>query len=351
MPPADRRAALRDAFRDLKQAAAALPALVEAFGEHLREQEDAFDASRLDADAREQRARTEADRVEQAHAAALVRATDAADESGRVAVEMERDLDEARARLAEHTARSEAALAAEQSESVRLRDRIARLSAEVERLMAERAAVPLAARPSRAKSTEPAASARTPKPAAPKPARKQAGPKEPAPDIDTVPPRPASAAPVAPPEAALPESRPAPAGPSPPEMAAAPVPAETVLADVFRAWCRAARPVVGRVEFFTEHVRQAIPGAFVSAVYRDANSQAQPVTFRARGGSSPVEYWLVSHAGRHALLPQPLGAQQFRELAPCMDGAATPAALREVEPAEVRPVGDQFELVRAGRVA
>ena len=134
-------------------------------------------------------------------------------------------------------------------------------------------------------------------------------------------------------------------------MAAAPVPAETVLAGVFQAWCLAARPVVGRVEFFAEHVRQAVPDATVAAVYRDANSQAQPVTFRARGGSSPVEYWLVSHAGRHALLPQPLGAQQFRELAPCMDGAATPAALREVEPAEVRPVGDQFELVRAGRVA
>ncbi|HEX9952048.1 MAG TPA: hypothetical protein VGB53_09790, partial [Rubricoccaceae bacterium] len=141
-----------------------------------------------------------------------------------------------------------------------------------------------------------------------------------------------------------------PAVPVPP-VPAEPTVAETAVADVFRAWCRAARPVVGRVEFFAEHVRQTVEGASVSAVYRDANSQAQPVTFRARGGSSPVEYWLVSHAGRHALLPQPLGAQQFRELSPCMDGTATPAALHEIEPAEVRPVGEQFELVRPGRVA
>ncbi|HEX8298243.1 MAG TPA: hypothetical protein VF594_03710 [Rubricoccaceae bacterium] len=330
-PPDDRRERLSDAYRDLRDAAAAVPPLVTALGRLISEQDKAL----REAEAREQLARTDAERAAQEHAAALDKVTQAADESARAASETERDLDEARGRLAEHTARAEGALSAERSETARLHATIERLSAEIDHLKAERAAAPSAARPPRPKPTgAPDESERAPKPPADaRPARKQTALKP-------------SGTEAVPPQAE-------------PDLLAEPTDAvspgstggEPAVAAVFQAWCLAARPVVGRVEFFADHVRQAIPGASVSAVFRDANSQAQPVMFRAQGGASPVEYWLVSHAGQHALLPQPLAAQQFRELAPCMDGTATPAALREVEPAEVRPVGDQFELVRPGRVA
>ncbi len=126
---------------------------------------------------------------------------------------------------------------------------------------------------------------------------------------------------------------------------------DATLASVFQAWCAAASPVVGKVAFFAGEAARTFPDATVAAVYRDANSQALPVTLRLSGGSSPVEHWLVAAEGRHWLLPQPLSGQQFRELAPCFEGAATPAALASVRPAEVRAVGAEFEVVRPGRVA
>ena len=123
------------------------------------------------------------------------------------------------------------------------------------------------------------------------------------------------------------------------------------LAEAFRAWCGAATPVMGKVEFFAGHIRAALPGATVVAVYRDVQSQAVPVRLERTSGNIPVEHWLVVLDGRRWLLPQPMAAAQFRELAPCFDGTATPATLAAIVPAEVRVVGDRYEVPTPGRVA
>ena len=135
-------------------------------------------------------------------------------------------------------------------------------------------------------------------------------------------------------------------------QATEPVPAEgAVVQNVFLAWCRDARPIVSQVRFFAEAVRRALPDATVDAVYRDANSQASPVTLRPSGGASPVEYWRVGVGGQHWLVPQPLGPAQFRELAPCLSGTATPATLARLLPARLVASGDVFTLDRPGHVS
>lgn len=123
------------------------------------------------------------------------------------------------------------------------------------------------------------------------------------------------------------------------------------LGETFRAWCRAATPVMGKVEFFAGHLREQVPAATVFAVFRDVQSQAVPVRLERTSGHIPVEYWLVALDGRHWLLPQPITAAQFRELSPCFEGHATPTALAAIVPAEVRVVGDRFEIPQPGRVA
>jgi hypothetical protein len=125
---------------------------------------------------------------------------------------------------------------------------------------------------------------------------------------------------------------------------------EDVLAQQFLEWCWRSGGVLGRIERFAEALHQALPGAAVARVYRDADSPARPVELRAGGGASPVEYWAVSADGRHWLLPQPLSAGQFRELPPCFEGAAAPRELRDVVPAALRPSGAGFTLDVPGRV-
>ena len=133
---------------------------------------------------------------------------------------------------------------------------------------------------------------------------------------------------------------------------AEPVSAEVArIEDVFRTWCRDARPVVSQVRFFAEAIRRVLPEATVEPVYRDAYSQASPVVLSAHGGASPTEYWCVGVGGRHWLVPQPLGPTQFRELAPCLSGVATPATLARLQPAGLHARGDTFTLTHAGTVS
>ena len=332
MPDDARRDALRDAFRQMKAAAAALPGLVESFGARLAEQETAVNAAQ--SGERERRAAAEADRNAQAQAAAVRKAEHAADESAQAAAAIEAELERATAAFADERTRLAAKLREADGE-------IQRLRAELERLTAATPEPPAGPKPARQKRTasmsaEVPAGARTPLPKAAQ-AKKVAT-------------TPVEAAARAPSRTKVPRNaKLVPADATVGSPAAAPV--EAAVAEAFRAWCAAASPVVGKVAFFAGHIRQAMPEASVAAVYRDANSQAHPVALRLSGGSSPVEYWLVAADGRHWLLPQPLGGPQFRELAPVFDGAATPAALAEIRPAEVRAVGDGFELVRPGHVA
>ena len=344
MPDDARRARLNQAYADLKRAAEAVPAAVAAFKSVVVEQETAFNAAQ--SGEREHRAAAETDRAVQAQAAAVRKAEHAADESAQAAAAVEAELDRATAAFADERARLVAKLRDADDEIRQLRGELERLAAA----KPEPPAGPKPARPRRAASmsAEAPAGAQTPASKAARAKKVATTPVEAtarAPSQTKVPsPRKAAA-----PKPALRDTEPAEEIGTAVPAAAAPV--ETAIAEAFRAWCAAASPVVGKVAFFAEQVRQSVPEAAVAAVYRDANSQAHPVALRTAGGSSPVEYWLVAADGRHWLLPQPLGGPQFRELAPVFEGMATPATLAEVRPAEVRAVGDGFELVRPGRVA
>lgn len=145
-------------------------------------------------------------------------------------------------------------------------------------------------------------------------------------------------------------------------MAAAPAPimqapAPPVLspaddaAVAFADWCRRATPMMSKVDFFANALAERLPGTSVRAVYRDLNSQAEPVRFDGSGGASPAEFWLVTVGGEALVFPQPLNAHQFRDLTRIFDGTATPASLASVVPARVRDEGAAFALVTPGRVS
>ncbi len=331
-PTDDRRDRLRASYDDLSRAASSLSAAVDAFKTHLAEQETALNDARS-ADAL-RRLEAEIARLEAQHAADMRQVEAAADESAQAATLLEAERDEANRvraavekRLAAAEAERDAARATLDAERHAADADLQRLKADVAVARAERdAARAEASAPRSGQSAAPPAAGPTVQPVGsatvkvvPPAAKARATP-------DAVPPEPV-----------------APSDPAPSAMG------ETI-AGAFRAWCAAASAVVGKVGFFAEALRQVMPGAAASAVYRDANSQAQPITF-GLGGSSPVEYWLVAAEGRHWLFPQPLSPGQFRELAPCFDGTATPAALAAVRPAEVRSSGDRFELGQRGRVA
>ena len=135
------------------------------------------------------------------------------------------------------------------------------------------------------------------------------------------------------------------------------VPAAPALAPVeaaaqaFADWCRQGTPMMSRVEFFSADLGGRVPGATARAVYRDLNSQAEPVRFDAAGGASPAEFWLVTAGGEALVFPQPLNAHQFRDLTRIFDGTAAPASLGSVAPARVRDEGATFALVTPGRVS
>ena len=347
-PPDDRRTRLRDALRELKASAAALPELIAAFEERLAEQEGALNAALRDA--------------EQAHhgrdaALGQIREGESGAEAVKARLVATHAADLAAAgRRTEEAAQSATALADDVEAAVQAFAEAQRaFGAERDRLAADLRAAQDDARRYReerdwlareALYAEKASTARHPAPTPAKPA--VAGRKSPAKSSAAESPTPAPPA--------LPESVSADAVPEPLQSelspaAAVPSSVEAAIAEAFRVWCIAASPVVGKVEFFGSHLRQILPGATVSSVYRDVNSQSMPVVIRRTSGVIPVEHWLVVADGRHWLLPQPLGGAQFRELAPCFEGSAAPATLAHVRPADVRAVGDQFELTRAGEVA
>ena len=136
--------------------------------------------------------------------------------------------------------------------------------------------------------------------------------------------------------------------PSAPPAAQSPADAA---ASTFADWCRRATPMMSKVDFFANALAERVPGARVQAVYRDLNSQAEPVRFDAAGGASPAEFWLVAVGGEALVFPQPLNAHQFRDLTRIFDGTATPATLGSVVPARVRDEGAAFALVAPGRVS
>ncbi|HEX8298244.1 MAG TPA: hypothetical protein VF594_03715 [Rubricoccaceae bacterium] len=119
---------------------------------------------------------------------------------------------------------------------------------------------------------------------------------------------------------------------------------------VFTAWCRRNRALVSRPYLFASFLTQHAEGVEVevTTVYRDRAAAAP--TFRGESIDG-VEHWLVRLGPALLVLPQPLSAQQFRELAPVFDGDATPETLAQVVPAEVAAEGAAYVLRAPGRVA
>ncbi len=117
----------------------------------------------------------------------------------------------------------------------------------------------------------------------------------------------------------------------------------------FAAWCRRNRALVSRPYLFATFLKTAAGGMAVEVtpVYRDR--AASVPTFRAEAVDG-VEYWLVRIGPATVLLPQPLSASQFRELAPAFDGQATPETVASVVPADVVAEGSSHLLAEPGRV-
>ncbi len=143
---------------------------------------------------------------------------------------------------------------------------------------------------------------------------------------------------------------------APPAPAVMPQPSPAVspadaAASAFTDWCRRATPMMSKVDFFSNALATSVPGARIQTVYRDLNSQAEPIRFDTRGGASPAEFWLVSVGSDALLFPQPLTGTQFRDLTRVFEGAATPQTLGQIAPARVRDEGGSFVLVHPGRIS
>lgn len=160
------------------------------------------------------------------------------------------------------------------------------------------------------------------------------------------------------PRPSAPRPAPRPVAEAPPAEATRPAPPPAPPAEpptiesVYRTFCRAAGGLNSRVEIFASTLSAAFPTSDVRTVYRDADSPARPVVLTTeRQGNSAVPFWAVSVEGRHLLVPQPMGADQFRELAPCFTGQAAPASLAEIEPAALATLGGGFVLDAPGHVS
>lgn len=139
--------------------------------------------------------------------------------------------------------------------------------------------------------------------------------------------------------------------PTPTPAPTAPRSAADAVADTFVAHCTQAGGLVSRPELFAQQLAGLLPGATVEVVYRDLDTPARPIAFDAVGGNSPAAHWLVRAGLDLLLVPQPQGAQQFRDLAPVFEGQAVPASLLYVTPARVTAQGMAYVLTQPGRVA
>ena len=127
---------------------------------------------------------------------------------------------------------------------------------------------------------------------------------------------------------------------------------EQVVADAFARWVRKGGGLVGRALVFQNELREALPQALVTPVYRDA--KAPTLVFSTDAPPNPVEYWLVRTDKHVFLLPQALSAQQFREVDDRCFGGKTPApsAVARVRPAVMAESGPgSVTLQRAGEIA
>lgn len=139
--------------------------------------------------------------------------------------------------------------------------------------------------------------------------------------------------------------------PAPPRVEAPPETGPAALAaTAFVSWCTRNRALVSRPYLFAAFLKGEAGGAEVEVtpVFRD-RAMAAP-TFRSQTVDG-VEHWLVRVGSATVLFPQPLSSAQFRELAPCFDGQATPETLTSVRPARVAAEGGVHVLKEPGRVS
>lgn len=137
----------------------------------------------------------------------------------------------------------------------------------------------------------------------------------------------------------------APLGSSPDPRAQ--TPADPSVAGQFVAWCRENTLMVNRVHLFEARLQNVAPGVRVETVSRDRYERE--VVLR-RGAPDGPEYWLMVVGDTYVILPQPVRASEFRELAPVFSGDATPESLTGISPAKATLQDGVFKLVQQGAV-
>lgn len=131
-----------------------------------------------------------------------------------------------------------------------------------------------------------------------------------------------------------------------------PIPADAP-EDVFLHWCNNGGGQIGKAFLFQESVEERFRDATVEQVYRDMNNEASlAISKRKEGLGAPQEYWLISHQGRHLLVPQPQSADRFREIHPKIYQASqtSPSRVRSITPATAEVAGDTVRLLSPGRI-
>ena len=122
-------------------------------------------------------------------------------------------------------------------------------------------------------------------------------------------------------------------------------------AAAFIDWCTIeGKRVVSHNNRFSAFLKTRIPNAQVQPIYRDANA-VQNVFGSSSQVKNPAEYWVIKTGRETLLLPQPVNAHQFRDLA-CFEGSpVAPGNLQSITPARLRQNGSLFVLDRPGLIA
>jgi hypothetical protein len=121
------------------------------------------------------------------------------------------------------------------------------------------------------------------------------------------------------------------------------------VAQVFVAWCHRGETIVNRYAAFAEFLKQQVPDATVTPIYRDANA-VQKIFGRSGQVTNAVENWLIVCSGQAWLLPQPLNAHQFRDVSCFEGGTISPQHMKTIVPAKVQYQGETYLLESKGRI-
>ena len=123
------------------------------------------------------------------------------------------------------------------------------------------------------------------------------------------------------------------------------------MTDLFLNWCNNAGGHVGRINFFSEFLKQKLPGQKVEIEPIQREQNFHGLVFKEEA-QAPVEYWKVTVSHQDLIFPKPVNSKKFAELEPIFhsNGSVTPERVKNIVPAHIDRDGYAYVLRTHGRI-